>query len=98
MHYGNDIGAFIETNSRIRRGRPCVAGTGVSVHRIAIWYRMGFLPEEIADRVGHLSLAQVHAALTYYHAHQEQIEKDIGADEAEAEAFEKQYAAHRAHA
>jgi len=26
------------------------------------------MPEEIAERIGHLSLAQVYAALAYYHA------------------------------
>jgi len=31
---------------------------------------MGLIPEEIARKFGHLSLAQVHAALAYYHANQ----------------------------
>jgi len=29
---------------------------------------MGLIPEEIVRKFGHLSLAQVHAALAYYHA------------------------------
>lgn len=66
-----DIGKLIEQHPDIRRGRPCIAGTGVSVQRIVGWYKLGLNPEEIADRIGHLSLAQVHAALAYYHANKD---------------------------
>jgi uncharacterized protein (DUF433 family) len=57
----------------------------VSVRRIAGWYKLGLTPEEIAERVGHLSLAQVHAALAYYHANRSEIEADLAAEYAEAE-------------
>lgn len=68
----------------IRGGRPCIAGTGVTVQRIVGWYKLGLSPEEIADELGHLTLAQVYAALAYYHANREEIEAGIAADEAEA--------------
>lgn len=51
-----------------------VAGTSVSVQRIAGWYKLGLSPEEIAENFGHLGLAQVHAALAYYHSNREEIE------------------------
>ena len=51
-----------------------VAGTSVSVQRIAGWYKLGLSPEEIAENFGHLSLAQVHAALAYYHSNRDEIE------------------------
>jgi uncharacterized protein (DUF433 family) len=90
-----EIGTLIEVDPEIRAGRPCLAGTGVSVHRVVGWYKLGLTPEEIADRIGHLSLAQVHAALTYYHANQRQIDEEIAADDAEAEALERQHLAAR---
>jgi uncharacterized protein (DUF433 family) len=31
-----------------RKGRLCVVGTLTTVHRIAVWYKMGLSPEEIA--------------------------------------------------
>ena len=89
-----DIGTLIVRDPEIRGGRPRLAGTGVTVRRIVGWYRLGLTAEEIADRFGHLSLAQVHAALAYYHANRAEIEADIQADEAEADALES---AHRAH-
>ncbi len=58
-----DIGKLIVRSEDIRGGRPRIAGTGVTVRRIVGWYKLGLSPEEIADQVGHLSLAQVHAAL-----------------------------------
>jgi uncharacterized protein (DUF433 family) len=82
-----DIGTLIVRDPEIRGGRPRLAGTGVTVRRIVGWYRLGLTPEEIADRVGHLSLAQVHAALAYYHANCAEIEADIQAEEAEADAL-----------
>ena len=77
-----DIGTLIERRSGFRRGRPVVAGTGVSVHRIAGWYKLGLSPEEIAENFGHLSLAQVHAALAYYHSNREEIEGCVDDEEA----------------
>jgi len=53
--------------------------------RVAAGYRMGLTPEEIATQYGNLSLAQVHAALAYYHANTEEIEADLAREEAFAE-------------
>lgn len=37
------------------------------------------------DQFEHLTIAQVYAALTYYHANRDEIEADLAAEEAEAE-------------
>jgi uncharacterized protein (DUF433 family) len=86
-----DIGTLIVQTPEIRGGRPRIAGTGVTVRRIVGWYKLGLSLEEITDRIGHLSLAQVYAALTYYHANREEIEADIAAEEAEAERLEREH-------
>jgi uncharacterized protein (DUF433 family) len=78
-----DIGTLIEVTPGICGGRPRIAGTGVSIRRIAGWYKMGRTPEEIVDQYGHLNLAQVHAALTYYHANREAIDAELAEEEAE---------------
>ena len=82
-----DIGTLIERSPEIREGRPCIAGTGVTVRRIAGWYNLGLTPEEIAARIDHLTLAQIHAALAYYHANRDEIDSDIAAEEAVTEAI-----------
>ncbi len=86
-----DIGTLIVRTPGLCGGRPRIAGTGVSVRRIVGWYKLGLSPEEIADRIGHLSLAQVYAALAYYHANREEVEADIAAEEAEAERLEREH-------
>jgi uncharacterized protein (DUF433 family) len=86
-----DIGSLITESPGICGGRPRIAGTGISVRRIVGWYKLGWSPEEIADRIGHISLAHVHAALTYYHANQGAIEADMAAEEAEADRLEREH-------
>lgn len=85
-----DIGTLITHTPEVRGGRPRIAGTGVTVQRIVRWYKLGLSPEEIASRIGHLTLAQVHAALAYYHANRDEIEAAIAAEEAEADGLEQQ--------
>jgi uncharacterized protein (DUF433 family) len=87
-----EIGTLIEREPGIRGGRPKIAGTGLTVRRIVGWYKTGMNPEEIALEYPHLTLAQVHAALAYYHANQEEIEADISQEEQAAAHWERQLA------
>jgi len=86
-----EIGSLISRDPEIRAGRPCIAGTGVSVRRIAEWHGMGLIPEEIVRKFGHLSLAQVHAALAYYHANQAEIDADIETEARKTEVLEQRH-------
>jgi uncharacterized protein (DUF433 family) len=70
-----DIGTLITQSPEVCGGRPRVSGTAVSVTRIAGWYRLGYNPEDIARKTD-LTLAQIHAALAYYHANQQTIDSD----------------------
>lgn len=76
-----DIGTLISRSSE-KGGRPHIAGTGVTVQRIAGWFRMGFTAEEIASKMPHLSMEQVYAALAYYFANRAEIEALLGQEEA----------------
>jgi uncharacterized protein (DUF433 family) len=86
-----DIGALIVRTPEVRGGRPRVAGTGVTVRRIVGWYKLGLSPEEMVSEIPHLTLAQVYAALAYYHANREEVESDIAAEEVEAERLEREH-------
>ncbi len=77
-----NIGTLIDRSPGIHNNRPKIAGTGVTVRRIAGWYIGGCTPEEIVRKIPHLTLAQVHAALAYYYANREEIEHDLAAEEA----------------
>lgn len=86
-----EIGSLISRNPGLRGGRPCVAGTGVSVRRIAVLHNSGEAPEDIASNFGHLSLAQVHAALAYYYANQTEIDADLEAEDREHDALARHH-------
>ena len=83
-----DIGSLIVLTPDVRSGRARISGTGVTVRRIVEWYKLGYTPEEIAHEIGHVTLAQVFAALAYYHANREEIETDLANEKDVAERLE----------
>ena len=68
-----DIGTLNVRTPETCGNRPRIGGTRVSVQRIVVWHKRGLTPEEIRNRFGHLNLAQIHAALAYYYANQDEI-------------------------
>ncbi|MBD2091506.1 DUF433 domain-containing protein [Microcoleus sp. FACHB-1515] len=83
-----DIGTFISSTPGLHGGAPHISGKGITLRRIVSWYKRGLAPEEIGDRIGHITLAEVYAALTYYHANVAAIEADIAHQAAEANRLE----------
>jgi uncharacterized protein (DUF433 family) len=86
-----DIGTLITRTPGLHGGCPHIVGKGVTVRRIVTWYKRGLNAEEIGDRIGHLTLAEVYAALTYYHANTEEIEADLRHQALEAKRLEALY-------
>ncbi|MGH2355425.1 MAG: DUF433 domain-containing protein [Chloroflexota bacterium] len=74
---------YIEFNGR---GAPVIAGTGfkvaVLVEQMHSW---AWSPEDVHANHPQLSLAQIHAALAYYHDHVEKIEQEIAQGDREYE-------------
>jgi uncharacterized protein (DUF433 family) len=59
-------------------GKPRVDGHRIKVEHIAVMYeRMGMSPDEIVTALPTITLAQVHAALSYYYDHKQEIDADI---------------------
>jgi uncharacterized protein (DUF433 family) len=85
MQSTTDIGTLIVRTPGICGGRPRIVDTRVSVQRVAAWYKKGLNAEEIVERMGNLSLMQVYAALTYYHANREEIEAYLATEQTEYE-------------
>ncbi|MEH2283816.1 MAG: DUF433 domain-containing protein [Nostoc sp.] len=79
----NDLHHYIEIADGVRSGKPCIAGTRISVADIAMMYlRMGQSLEEIAGK-HQLPLASVYMAMAFYFENRQEIDKRT----AEAEAF-----------
>jgi uncharacterized protein (DUF433 family) len=87
----NDISTLITTDPNLHSGRPIITGTGTSVRRIAGLYNQGNNAEEIARRLNHLTITQIYAALTYYHANRDEIDEDIAAEKTAYEQLAKQH-------
>jgi uncharacterized protein (DUF433 family) len=58
-------------------GKPRIANRRITVEDIAIWHeRLGLSADQIASEYA-LSLAEIYAALAYYFAHREAIERSM---------------------
>jgi uncharacterized protein (DUF433 family) len=84
MVLASDIGSMLESDPAYWGGRPFVRGKRVTVHRIAIAHKQGMSPADIATDYD-LELAEVYAALAHYFAHQDGIDADIEAYDAESD-------------
>lgn len=59
-------------------GEPVIRGTRFTVRAVVEYvYRLGMTPEEMVREWKHLTLAQIHDALSYYHDHKELIDRLI---------------------
>lgn len=64
-----------------RGGAPIIAGTGTRVTDVAARYELlGTSPDEIAAALPHLSLAQIHCALSYYYQHKDAFDAEWRAE------------------
>ena len=79
----------------IKGGTPHIAGTGVTVRTIVRWYNSGMSAEEITAEYPHLELAQVYAALTFYHANRAGMEAQMAAEEKESDKIEQEHLRHQ---
>ena len=86
-----ELGALLSSSPEVRHGRPCIRGTGISVHRIAVLNNLGHSPEEIVRKYEHLTIAGVHAALAYYYANKQEIDAEVAADEIDAANIEREF-------
>lgn len=76
------IKKHIEITPGVCGGKPRIAGHRIRVQDIVIWHeQMGMSPDKILLHYPSITLADVYAALAYYHDHREQIRQQIAADE-----------------
>lgn len=85
------IDVLLSRSPEICGGRTRIDGTRITVHQIATLYLQGLAPEDIADQYPHINLAQVYAALAYYHANRDEIDRELHAEAAEFEKLQKEF-------
>jgi uncharacterized protein (DUF433 family) len=73
------IAVHIELTPGTRTGKPRVKGTRITVADIVLWTERGMSTDEIVTAFPQLGLADVYAALAYYHDNQQLIDQQIRA-------------------
>ena len=77
------IHPYIAFRKDIGNGSPIIAGTRTRVSNIIAYYKLGFSPEELVREFPHLTLSQIHDALSYYYEHQREVDKETDEDSEE---------------
>lgn len=73
------------------RGVAWIDDTNVKVIEVVLdKMAHGSSPEEVHDQYPHLSLAQIHSALAYYHDHQAELDAQMARDRAEIQRIRSQ--------
>ena len=76
------IAKHIQIDPEICGGKPCIAGHRIRVQDVVIWHeQMGLSPDEIVSRHPTITLADIYAALAYYHDNFEEIRQHIQGSE-----------------
>ena len=82
---GKQVG-YVVRDEGICGGQPRIAGTRLEVQTIALEYEsLGWTPDRICDSHPGITLAQIHAALTYYYDHRVDIDLAVQEDQELAE-------------
>lgn len=86
-----ELSSLLVSREGYREGRPCLRGTGITVHNVAAAYMMGGTVAEMCESNPDLDPSLFHAALAYYFANKEQIEAEIEQDSTEYDELAAQY-------
>lgn len=75
------VAEHIEITPGVCGGKPRIAGHRIRVEDVVVWHeQMGLSPDEIVSQYPSITLADVYAALAYYHDHFEEIRQQLQDD------------------
>jgi len=84
---------YLESTPGVCGGRARIRGTRIRISEIAWRYvYAGEAPDEILEAHPQLTLAQLHAALSYYYARRDEIDEELRADDARVAEMLRRYA------
>jgi len=73
---------YVTRQSGVCGGKPVITGTRIRVSQVAYAHvEMGWAPQEILQAHPHLTLAQIHDALSYYYDHEAEIQAELREDD-----------------
>lgn len=81
---------YITRKEGVCGGKPIIAGTRIKVSQIAIYYeKMNYTSDDIVRAHPHLTLPQVHDALSYYYENIQEIDRQIAEERQMVEEMKK---------
>jgi uncharacterized protein (DUF433 family) len=83
--------SHISKDPKVRGGKPCIEGTRVAVEDIVFYFHRGYSAARIQEEFPQLNLAQVYAALSYYHHRKDEIDASMKAKEGTTEKLQRQW-------
>jgi uncharacterized protein (DUF433 family) len=83
--------SHITKNPKVRAGKACIEGTRVAVEDVVFYFHRGYSAGRIQEEFPQLNLAQVYAALSYYHDRKDEIDASIKANEGTTERLEREW-------
>jgi uncharacterized protein (DUF433 family) len=85
------LAASITSTPDVCGGKPCIARHRIRVLDMALLDDKGYFPEDMLWYDPQLPLAQVHAALAYYHDHRAEIRQQIRQSDAVVKACKREH-------
>ncbi len=83
---------YVVITPGVKGGSPIIMGTRTKVMDIAIRYEFGGMtPDQIIEQFSHLSLAQIHDALSYYYEHKSELDGTYKKEQRLVNELRKQY-------
>ncbi len=82
----------ITIDAAVLGGKPCIAGRRIAVEHIVVWHLRENQSVDSIARKHDLSPASIHAALTYYYDHREEIDGKMATDDARIDTARQQAA------
>lgn len=83
---------YVTIDPRTGKDNPVVKETRIKVMDIALRYELlGMTPDQIVEQFPHLTLAQVHDALSYYYEHKNELDRADRKDQAVLEELRRLY-------
>lgn len=86
-----ELNSLLVARPGYRDGRPCLRGTGMTVHSVAAAHLLGLTAEDICQQNPDLDPSLFHAALAFYFANRDQIDADLERDRVEGELLAREY-------
>jgi uncharacterized protein (DUF433 family) len=72
------VDKHIEITPGVCGGKARIAGHRIRVQDVVVWHEyQGLSPDEIVAQFPQIALADVYAALAYYHDHREEIHREM---------------------